>query len=315
MSPRPMPSDGEAFEPALERARQGHPREAIDAIVIEARESGGVPAAVIALTTVARLAGSSDPEAGERALLEAIALAPRYPDLHYRLAGLRLRARRHAEARESLDQALRLNPNYVAARVERALLDAREGRLAEALETLRRMSGDAAVEEPWTFGRGLESLEHAEWDEAGTLLRSALHLDDPGMAGLIADYHDLMKRGERAEAARRVRAALREHEAYADLHYLLGTAELEESHLDDAIASLARALEIHPDFHAARLQLARALEAQGDRARAEDEVALVLGAEPGHPLALEFEARWKRRARGRRGAGVSSRASRPPRAA
>ena len=312
MSPRPMPSNGEIFEPALERARQGHAREAIEAIVALARESGNVPAAVAALTTIARRSGA-DPEIAQQALIAAVALAPNYPDLHYRLAGVQLQARRPVEARASLDEALRLNPDYVAAQVERALLDAREGRLGEALETLRRMSRHTAVEEPWTFGRGLESLEHADWDAAGTLLRSALHLDDPGIDALIAEFHELMGRGERAEAARRMRAALRDHEGYADLHYLLGCVEIEESQLDDAIASLARALEIHPDFHAARLQLARALEAQGDLARAEDQVALVLEVEPRHATALEFEARWSRRARGRR--GVTSRRAEPRRRA
>ena len=304
-SPRPLPSESEPFEPALELARQGRHDEAIDAIVALAREAPQTPiaAAAAALTAVARGA-SQWPDVRERALREAVRIAPGYPDLHHRLACACLENRRFAPARASLEEALRLNPRYVAAQVEMALLDARQGLLAEALDALRRLGRETRVPEPRSFGRGIESLEHADWDQAGVLIRSALKLDEPEIDATIADYHVRMRDGDRAGAARVVRDALRAHEGYADLHYLLGVAELEEGNLDDAIGSLARALELHSDFHAARLQLARVLEAQGDVARARDQVASVLEADPQHAQALEMEKRWNRRARRHRSGPV-----------
>src|SRR6185369_8063146 len=111
----------------------------------------------------------------------------------------------------------------------------------------------------------------------------------------------------RPGAARCVREALHDHPGYADLHYLLGIAELDEGHLDDAISALARALELHPDYHAARVQLARALEASGDLVQAEEQVGLVLQADPQHPQALELAERWSRLHRRSGRAAVSPR--------
>ena len=308
MSPRPVSSEGEAFEPALDLARRGLHAEAIDAILAVAAQSPDSStrrAAVVALTAVARAAQSLAPDQQERALREATQLAPEYPDLHHRLACAYLENRRFALARASLERALQLNPGYVAAEVELALLDAREGRLAEALDALRRLGRDS-VSEPRELGRGIESLEHADWDQAAVLIRGALGLEEPEVEAAIADYHARMRDGDRAGAARRVRAAIAANPRYADLHFLLGVAELEDGHLDDAIASLARALELHSGFHAARLQLARVLEAQGDVARARDQVTRVLEADPQHAQALEMERRWSRRGRRRRATGAAA---------
>jgi len=111
----------------------------------------------------------------------------------------------------------------------------------------------------------------------------------------LAEHHALVAQGEHVQALHVLRDAVTAHPGYPDLHYLLGSSELEAGMTDDAIASLTRALELHPDFHAARIQLARALEALGDLAQAGEQVALVLQEDPGHPQALELQERWSRR--------------------
>ena len=93
--------------------------------------------------------------------------------------------------------------------------------------------------------------------------------------------------------------------AWSDLHYLLGASELEDGAFDDALASFCRALELQPDYHAARVQLARTLESLGDQAQAEEQAALVLEADPHHPQALELCERWTRLQR-RRGASLAA---------
>jgi len=303
MNPQPLREE-ESFDGALERASQGRFREAIDGVTGALHQAPDHPhtraRAAEALARIGRLAETAAAlDHAEAALAEATRLAPTHADLHYRLACVRLLAGKRAEARRALGVALSLNPRYLAARLEMALLDAREGRLGEALDTLRKLESETAVEEPRVFGRGLRSLEHAEWEEAGTLLRQALRLGDPVLQDAIQEFHGLMRGGERLEAARRMREALREREAYPDLHCLLGLAELEEGHLDDALASFARALELHPDYHLARVQLARTLEALGDLAQAEDQVALVLHADPANPQALALRERWSRHPRWR----------------
>ena len=306
MSPRPLrPAQG-SFEACVELAQSGQHLQALEQL----RRAMGAPplhaqmrgAAVEALSRISRMAEVvGDLDNAGLALEEALRVAPHFADIHYRLGLIRLAGRQRAQARKSLEEALHINPRYVAARVELALLDAREGLLGEALETLRRLDLERSPHEPRLFRQGIQSLEHADWEEAGTLLRQALHLDQPGMNETLEEVRTRMGSGDRSGAARLIREALREHPGYADLHYLLGMAELEEGHLDDAMATLARALELHPDYHAARIQLARALEASGDLVQAEEQVNLVLQSDPQNPQALEMSEHWSRlhRRRGR----------------
>jgi predicted Zn-dependent protease len=83
------------------------------------------------------------------------------------------------------------------------------------------------------------------------------------------------------------------------MHALLGIAELRLGRPDDAIASLARALELQPDFHAARVQFACALHAAGQTHQAAEQLQMVLDAEPGHRDARQILASWSPRARSR----------------
>lgn len=306
MSPRPLSPEHALFEPALEQARTGRLDEALETLAAAMEPRAGREqrrkAAAAAYAEVARMAQAGGNLAtAERALDEALRLAPRFADLHYQQACLLLLRQQRGGARAALGEALRINPRYLAARLELALLDAREGLLAESLTALRALEQESRVEEPQAFQRGLQSLGRAEWDEASALLRSALRISDPTVERIVRDHRGLMAAGEHARALQGLRAAVDAHPGYPDLHYLLGCCELESGMTDDAIASLARALELHPDFHSARVQFARALETLGDLSQAGEQVALVLRDDPGHPQALELEARWSRRreARGR----------------
>lgn len=306
---RPSPSPGREFDGALRTAREG--RFARATARIERALGGERPgasrriAAVEALAKVARLAeAGGDPAAAAAALEVALRLQPDYPDLWLRRARLLLALQRRAEARRALERALSLNPRYAAARLERALLDAAEGFIGEALESLRALGGEVAVAEPGLFQEGLESLARAEWEEAGVLLQRALAFDAPADGGPLERARGLLESGDADGAIEVLQAALADHAVWPDLHYLLGSAELERGQFDDALGSLARALELHPDFHAARLQFARALEGVGARAQAVEQVMLVLQREPDDPQALDLHRAWTSRRRSARPANA-----------
>ncbi len=306
MSLRPFEPEATTFEIPIQLAREGRHGEAV-AGLLRALEGHALheqhrAAATTALSHISRLAeAAGDLDSAEQALEEALRIAPDYADLHYHVACLLLLRHQRSEARDALDAALRINPDYVAARLERALLDAREGLLGEALDALRRLGQQHPVEKPRVFRQGLKSLEQADWEEAEVLLKQALQLSEPGMDVMVQQFQQLMSEGNPAAAARLARQALRHHEGYADLHGLLGAAELEEGRLDEALSSFARALELHPDYHGARVQFARTLEALGDLVQAGEQVTLVLQADPHHPQALRLQERWSRlRSRRRR---------------
>ncbi len=313
MSPRPLRRRSDPLIAAFELADRGLAAEALAQALgtIEGSAPQG-RAREDAARALARIAHSAerhgDLSSASRAIHEALRLVPSYADFHYRKASVLLAQQNWAEARRSLDAALKINPRYVAARVERALLDAREGLLGEALETLRRLGEEHPVEQPRAFRQGLDRLGHADWEEAGALLKQALRLEDREAAETIEECHRLFEQGERAAALRLLRAVLPGRERYADLHYLMGVAELEEGYVDDALDSFSRALELQPNYHSARIQFARALEGLGDLAQAQDQVARVLEHEPGNPLALELQERWSRRP----GHAAARRAARGP---
>ena len=79
-----------------------------------------------------------------------------------------------------------------------------------------------------SFDEGLRSLERADWEGAGALLRHALELGEPGVQDGIEEVQGLIAQGERVRATQLLRALLRRHQSYADLHYLVAQSWLAE---------------------------------------------------------------------------------------
>jgi tetratricopeptide (TPR) repeat protein len=299
MSPRPAEPRRDRFDAALKLAREGRFGEALASAERElgGPESGG-EAAATAFAEVARIAQSSgDMQSAAAALDRALEIRPRHADLHYRLACVLLRLRRGGEARAALNRALEINPRYVAARIERAQLDAREGFLGEALGTLRELAREAPLGESEDFRQGLGRLDRGEWDEAQAHFGRALESHADGLRQRLQRTDALMHDEDFARAMTELHQAIAEHPAYPDLHARLGRAELRQGHWDDAAASFGRALELNPSFHDARVGLASALEALGMRAQAMEQLALVLEREPAHATARDLKGRWAARAR------------------
>jgi tetratricopeptide (TPR) repeat protein len=301
MKATPQPDPSIPFDDALELANAGRHADAVMRaleIAGESPQESRAAAAAQVLARIARLAeGCGDLPAADRALEHAIILRPRYADLHFQYGTLLVQRGRRTEARRELEAALEIHPHYLAARVELAMLEAREGRIGEALSSLREVQRDRGIEEPHSFQQGLQSLERADWDTADAQFRRAVRGSHPRLDRQLERYRELMAEGSAERAADVLREALERHESYPDLHALLGACELGLGHFDDALCSFARALELNPDFHGARVQMALSLDALGDRAGASEQLALVLQAEPGHAQALELSDRWQPRTR------------------
>ncbi len=252
------------------------------------------------LADVARMAESAGELEVAQLALERAARAVEWADLHCELGCLLARRGRRAEARAAFDRALALNPRYRTAVVERALLDAREGRIAEAMQTLRVLAAGGALAEPGVFQQGLERLGHADFEDAAPLLRRALHSGDAWLEEQLRAYQELVHAGGPARALAMLRAAATERPAYPDLQLLLGVHELKAGATDDAIESLTLALELNPDYHAARVELARALETLGDTPQAIALLEQVLAVDAAHAEARALHERLSSRRRGSR---------------
>lgn len=250
-----------------------------------------------ALAAVARAAERAGDDALARRALTVALERVDWADLHFALGALLVRAGEHEAARLAFDRALAINPRYRAAAVERAMLDAREGRVSDAVSRLRALSGAAPAGEA-ALRAGLERLRETRVDDAARWLRETLAGSDAEVAAMLDAARERLAAGDPHTALARLREAVEARPGYADLHALLGAQELRAGSLDDGIDSLALALSLNPDFHGARLELARGLEARGERERALDQLREVLQAEPAHPDAAAFYERLTARRRG-----------------
>lgn len=293
MSPRPLSFGGSEFEGAVGMARAGRAADAVREIERllavsddrETLEQRAVPAAA----EVGRVAeGAGDLPAAERAFALATRLRPKFADLQYQYGCVLARLDRRDDARRAYDRALAINPRYMAARLDRAMLDAREGLVGEALDALAALGREAKVEDREVFEQGIRHVQRADWDGAEALIRRGLNLVAPELQRRLERVQTALRDGDATLAARTLREILPRYETYPDLHDLLGLAELRLAHYDDALMCFARALELNPNFHSARAHMAGALDALGQTDEARAQIEVVLRHDPANADAAEL---------------------------
>jgi tetratricopeptide (TPR) repeat protein len=290
--PTPVPAPGSPREIAQRMAEQGELAQAVRWLESALEETAApeerqdLAAGLAELARSAEAAGELD--AAQRAL-EAATRVVEWADLFCRLGSLNARRGRRSEARSALDRALAINPRYRTAIVERALLDAREGRIAEAMQTLRVLAADSTLTEPGAFREGLEHLSQAAFEDAAPLLRRALPGGDGWLEGQLRHYQERLFADDMPGGLAVLRDAAEQRPGYPDLQLLLGAHERRMGSYDDALASVTFALELNPDYHAARVELARTLEMLGDTPQSLRQLELVLTREPGQHEALALQ--------------------------
>ncbi len=307
--PRPRPQPAPDLETARALLAQGDRVAALEMLELllttESRRDVREQIASLLLEASLGCDLANDPARALRALDLATQVVD-WADVHARRGMLLAQCGRRPEAIEAYERALAINPRFRGAAVERALLDAHEGRLGEALATLRALAADSALTEPRALAEGLDHLRTADIERAAPLLRRALGATDTWLDAQLREYQQLSQDGDLATALHALRAAVGERPGYPDLHYLLGVHEMQLGALDDALESLAHALELHPDYHSARVEFARALEATGDTPEAIVQLELVLATVPGHSAAQALHERWVARYRDARKAPASA---------
>jgi tetratricopeptide (TPR) repeat protein len=287
-----------AFRALLAAGELSPAREALGRLLADPTRPLSASESATALALLARAEERAGELARAGASLERALTLVDWADL--RLAWARLLARQgdRTAARREMDRALAINPRYRAAAVERALLDASEGRIADSLAALRSLGGEpaAAPGEP-RLESGLARLREHLVEEAAALLRGAIAPGAEALEHSLADAEERIQGGDLGGGLAILRRCAAEHPGYADVAALLGAHELRAGFVDDGVASLVRALELNPDFHAARLHLARGLELRGERDRALAEVRAVLEREPAQPDAQRLLERLGARRR------------------
>lgn len=218
----------------------------------------------------------------EGLIRRAVEEAPEYPDLRYLLGRVLIACGETAAGRESLEEALRISPRYIAPVLALSILDANEGRLGEAIAALEELSQKSPPADEPSFQRALTFLREGSWEEAGPELLRAYR--EP--TGELADAHYRIGRHldeERPlDALEEAKSLALAYPNHPDAHHAVGLACLSLDWRDDALEAFHRALGVNPDYHEARIYLAWVLFSRGDSIRAECELKRILMQEPRH---------------------------------
>jgi tetratricopeptide (TPR) repeat protein len=200
-----------------------------------------------------------------RELEEAIALAPDFADLH-NLLGLALGLTGERErAVASFQRALQVNPNYVEARMNLAIVYNDLGRYDEALREFR-------TERPRDPDHGNLSA-----DVRSYVAESHVLLGDT--------YRNL---GLLADAVQEYRKALKVAPQFLDIKNKLGAVFGDMGLYEEAEAELVAALTQNPRYVDARATLGVVYYRSGRRHRAREEWTACLGVEPDHVRARAY---------------------------
>ena len=253
------------------------------------------------LARVARMQGHLD-RAGQLLRL-ALRDAPQFPDLHYQrglVAGLQNDLR---SSREAFEEALRLDTGYLAPALSLALLEAREGKLGDAIGSLEELSVRQPPRYETEFRQGMEKLREGSWEDAEPLLLKAFQQRMDEFDETRMRIGRLLDEGRTTEALSEAKRLAAESPDHADAHHAVGLACLGLDWWDDAMEAFGRALRVNADFHEARVYLAWVFYARGESGAAEAELDRVLARDPGFVSAQKL--------RSNRGAGRVHNPSQP----
>lgn len=195
-------------------------------------------------------------------LREVVRREPRFADIHHLLGVCLALIGRPAEALESFDSAVAINPRYVEALLNRAITLYEMGRYEEA-----RASFESASEADLEEGVG----------RFPSVLATRLA---QGHAQLAELYRQA---GAMQESVDELRRAVELRPRFADIRNRLARTLMDSGDHDGAIRELRQILDVNPNFLSARINLGLAWYRSGDPAAARREWERCLVQRPDDP--------------------------------
>ena len=147
---------------------------------------------------------------------------PEWPDTYFWLGKIHFAAGRIAQSKECLLHTLQLNEQFGDALYILALVYEKEGNLAEAIATLKKL-----IALPPLLVRSQNPFPY----------EPELLFDDPVLLN---------------ETIRQMESFFRTNTGFADVHFKLGMAYRRKGLKDKSMAEFRKALQINPNFHLAR---------------------------------------------------------------
>lgn len=203
--------------------------------------------------------GARDYRGAALLLASAVESGQAYADTHHLLGLCYALLEWREQALHAFDAALRLNPRYVEAHLNRAIVLSDLGRDAEAADALARAQELGRPDDtgfPAVVANRLANM-HAElgraYREAGAYRAAAAQYESglalrPAFADLRLELaRTLLDGGQPEDAERELDLVLADHPDWLDAMLLRGLAAYLAGHLDQAKSVWERASERHPE--------------------------------------------------------------------
>ena len=177
-------------------------------------------------------------------------------------------------AKEQFEEAIRISPNYVSARLDLGITLCDMGRMTDAIsqfEEAIRIKPNYA-DSYYNMGRALDGIGDAQ--RAGLNYQKALDLDPKHAQAHINLGNILVKNRAFDEAIRHYQAALDVNPLQLEAHVDLANALQSSGDSDGAVREYRTALRIKPDYGVAHMNLAIVLYLRGEYAEAWREARL-----------------------------------------
>jgi Tfp pilus assembly protein PilF len=236
-----------------------------------------------------QLSGDGNYREAADVLEKAVALEPRYADVHSGLGALYTKLDKVEQSRECFSHALEINPGYLKARIMLAKSYHDANDFEKALSELEKSLSTS----PTFFTEQVKELIRLiRFGSPAEDRENAFHrlLEEKPTSSQVSKQVALeaIQNGEYEAAANELKKALSVSPNYPDLHNLLGIAYANRGMADDAIMEFETALKIHPEYLKARLNLALALYEKGLRDESMTNLEMVLELDPENELAVNL---------------------------
>ena len=198
----------------------------------------------------------------ERALLNyqaAIDLSPDFADAFVAMANALDNLGRTAEAAEKYESALAINPGYAEVHFNLGILAATQGRLEDVVNCMRRAIAIRPDYAAAHYRLGIALFNLGRNAEAADSLRAALHIDDTLLDALAVLGEALFRLGDLEGSVTSYRRLLERSPDSALAYYRLGHAQHALGQVGAAMESFRAAVQIQPTMHAAHYDLATLL--------------------------------------------------------
>ncbi|MCW5940403.1 MAG: tetratricopeptide repeat protein [Fimbriimonadaceae bacterium] len=231
------------------------------------------------------LMAQGDFVAAIEALGNAVAIRPRFADLHIALATAHNALGQYHKMHEEVRAALRINPRYGQAVLFEAALLMRAGRHGDGLaRAVEAVSLDRRLENE-EFQEGIRLADESRWDEAADRLLSVKPSQADDSTDLMRLGDAFMSRQRWADAEQAFRQALELAPGFADLHARRGQSLLELDRLEDAMEEFREAVAQNPGYSEAHALLGIALRRAGREEEAKGAFRAALEADPANTIA------------------------------